>query len=559
MIKIMKRLYKFLSLVFVCSGFLFYSCETTNLNLTQNPNALTPEQADVNFFLNAIEVNFGRFVEDFGERGAQMTRIDYMFGRDYPGVYSPSGFDGDWQLAYSGIKNNIKAMEPLATAGSLTKHLGVAQVIEAYTMVTLVDFFGDVPFTEANDPTNLNPKADSGAAIYDAALALLDQAIANFATPALANPTNDFYYGGDYSKWSKLANTIKMKIYIQRRLVDANAIASFNAILASGNYLQTTADNCFFHWGSNAVSPDARHPRYVPDYKGDGADNYQSNWLMGFMDSNNDPRIRYYFYRQVNGVPNQLDVNGNLVPPDEETLQCSKQTAPVHYAGFTFCGLPDGYWGRDHGDDEGIPPDNFERTIIGVYPAAGNFDDSRFKGTGLGQGGGGAGVTPIMLASSVDFMKAEVAMVGGDMAAAKTAMTDGITKSIATVQPFASKDPAADLTKEPSALAVASYISDMGDAFDNAATTADKWNVVAQQYWVSLFGNGIDAYNFYRRTGYPTTLQPNIEPNPGAFIRSNWYPAAYANTNSNATQKSGVSGQVFWDTNPPSPGFPLSN
>ena len=68
----------------------------------------------------------------------------------------------------------------------------------------------------------------------------------------------------------------------------------------------------------------------------------------------------------------------------------------------------------------------------------------------------------------------------------------------------------------------------------------------------------MDAYNFYRRTGFPSTLQPNIEANPGAFIRSMLYPQSYAATNSNAQQKPDQTVQVFWDTNPAS-GFPLSN
>jgi len=96
----------------------------------------------------------------------------------------------------------------------------------------------------------------------------------------------------------------------------------------------------------------------------------------------------------------------------------------------------------------------------------------------------------------------------------------------------------------------------MSDAFDNAA---DKMEVVASQYFVASYGNGIDTYNFYRRVGYPTSLQPNVEPNPGGFIRSFFYPANYANNNANATQKDGVAEQVFWDTNPSSPGFPMSN
>jgi len=86
----------------------------------------------------------------------------------------------------------------------------------------------------------------------------------------------------------------------------------------------------------------------------------------------------------------------------------------------------------------------------------------------------------------------------------------------------------------------------------------DKWDILANQYLVASYGNGIDAYNFYRRTGYPTTLQPNIEPTPGNFPKSMWYPANYANTNSNATQKSDLDVQVFWDNNSVT-GFPVAN
>jgi hypothetical protein len=38
----------------------------------------------------------------------------------------------------------------------------MGQVMEAYTIITLVDMFGDIPYSEALDPTNLNPKLDAG-------------------------------------------------------------------------------------------------------------------------------------------------------------------------------------------------------------------------------------------------------------------------------------------------------------------------------------------------------------------------------------------------------------
>jgi len=67
-----------------------------------------------------------------------------------------------------------------------------------------------------------------------------------------------------------------------------------------------------------------------------------------------------------------------------------------------------------------------------------------------------------------------------------------------------------------------------------------------------MWGNGIDAYNTYRKTGLPTNLQQNIEPEPGVFPQLMYYPANYANTNANVTQRADLSERPFWNTNGPS-------
>ena len=152
-----------------------------------------------------------------------------------------------------------------------------------------------------------------------------------------------------------------------------------------------------------------------------------------------DPRMYYYFYRQVDVVP------GFGAAPNEEVLECGLQNPPTHYVtgGHVFCGLPAGYWGRDHGNDQGIPPDGFLRTLNGVYPAGGLID-GRLSGDAPGgavngDGQGGAGVTPILLASWVDFMQAEKALFAdGDATAARAHLDNGMTKSTAKVTSFSS-------------------------------------------------------------------------------------------------------------------------
>jgi len=294
-----KLTYKISLIAILSVGMLFTSCESLELDLADNPNQLTPDQSNPDLFLNSIQVDFGKVVERFGAIAGQVTRIDNMFGRNYQNTYSPADFNDVWSGSYqstgesfddqnahsqtfNGILADVRALEPLAIDGELYHHLAISQVIEAYTIVTLVDFFGDVPYTEAiqGGIGNLNPVTDSGATIYAAALDLLDEAIVNFERDAANEPENDFYYSGDWDNWIKAANTLKMKIYLQRRLVDNNAIADFNAIVTSGDYIQTASEDFQFSWGANEIQPDNRHPRYANNYEGDGADEYLSNCLI---------------------------------------------------------------------------------------------------------------------------------------------------------------------------------------------------------------------------------------------------------------------------------------
>jgi len=515
------------------------------LDLTQNPNALSPEQADPDFLLNKVQVDYADWIESFGYTGAQVTRIDQMSGRDYTSAYGPTAFDGRWSSAYRGMMEDLAVMNELAQEAELTHHIAMGQFMQAHILMTLVDFFGDVPYSEAlQGADNLNPVADSGASVYQAAMDLLVQAKANFESSAAADPQYDFFYDGDWDdSWVRAVNTLMMKGYMTTRLADGSALSSFNAIVASGNYINDNKYDLQFGWGKNEVQPDNRHPRYAADYTATGGGRYRSNWLMGKMLDDEDPRRLFYFYRQNEDTP------GFGADPDEETLECSLQTKPAHLEDYVWCGLPAGYWGRDHGNDNGIPPDGFLRTLHGVYPAGGTFDDASYDGQVNGDGQGGAGVTPVLLASWADFLIAEAAMVSGDAPAAKTAMINGMTKSVEKVTGF--YDSGLDLETS-----IMNHADEIDAQFD---ASTDQMEVVAEQFFIALYGNGIEAYNFYRRTGYPKSLQPNVEPNPGGFIRSFFYPANYANTNQNASQKGGVDVQVFWDTNSASPGFPAAN
>jgi hypothetical protein len=544
----MKNISKFFTYVLLGAGLVFASCETTELDLLDDPNNVTQDKADLNRFMTQIQLDFSSFMRQMGGNGGQLTRINYMFGRNYENNFQPAALDGEWATAYQGMFSDMASAEILATANEANKHIGIMRILKAYTLITLVDNFGDVPYSQATNPAEFPaPMTDPGASVYEAALDLLNEGIAFLGSPG-ENLENDFYYNNDFSKWNKLANSVKMVAYL-----NTGNTAAFNA--ASSGAINSSADDFQFQYGSNETNPDTRHPSYSSDYNVSGAGTYEAVWLMGTMLDLGDPRIRYYFYRQTDCVP------GASCDPDGSTalLSCSTAPRPVHFPGdMLFCSLEDGYWGRDHGNAEGIPPDGFQRTVNGVYPAGGKFDADNFSAVLQGEGGGGAGIVPIMLAAWTDLMRAEVALAGGSAGTAANFINSSLQKHIAKVQTFGNLDPEADSSFFPTAGEVNSYINSVVSSF-NGATTDGKWEILAQQQFISHFGNGNDTYNFYRRTGYPKKVQYNIDPNPGPFVRSFFYPANEANVNSNISQKPNVGVQVFWDNNPPSPGFPVAN
>jgi len=520
------------------------SCETTELDLTDNPNALSPSQADPTFFLNSIQIDFAFWVNSMGDRGAELTRINYMSGRTYNNIYSPDSWNGIWSSAYRGMLEDIRLMNLLAEEAGLNYHRGMGKVFEAYILMTLVDYFGDIPYTEALQGGEgiLNPEADSGASVYSAAIALLDSSIADFIAEGPV-PSNDYFYGGDASKWIKAANSIKKKA-----LLNQGDFSAYNAI---SNYISEPEDDFQFSWGTSAATPDTRHPYYRSSYTSTGGNEYMSNWMMFKMlnghGGNTDPRINYYFYRQVSETPGfdsaaneevlECGLPGYYVPPQlrgDDTPFCAPTNSASKPAG--------GYWGRDHGNDNGIPPDGFLKTLRGVYPAGGTFDDRSFSGQIAGDGLAGAGITPVMLSSWMHFMNAEVAVsTGGDPTTETlTALEQALNKADDLGGP--------EMAQEDVDAYIAAFTSD----WSAASSVSEKLDMWATEFFISMAGNGIDAYNSYRRNGFPRDVQPNIEPDPGQFPLIQYYPANYVNTNKNASQRANKNERVFWNSNGPS-------
>ena len=539
------------------------ACNKQLDSLLDNPNAPSASTADVDLLLNTVQLSFTGFFDDASNTGGQLTRQQTWFGPLYTNGFSPNSFDGLWSTGYTAVIKNANALIPLAQAQKRYISSGIAKVLKAYTIGTLVDNFGDIPYSEAVlGIENANPKVDAGATIYAAVLALLDDAIVDFGKTG-AKPASDLYYGGNAANWIRAANTLKLKFLMQTRKVDATAKAKIQTIFTANNVIRTIAQDFNFKYGTNRTSPDSRHPDYASNYTSSrSVGEYMGDWFMwvvaaeknggtvsGPKGTTLDPRQRYYFYRQ-----NTSGVNVN-----EITLFCITAAKPAHYdVTMPFCYLGAGYWGRDHGDNSGTPPDGSYRTTWGVYPAGGDFDGNQAASVSLEVGGKGAGILPIWNSEFTSFLEAEAAITGvitGGATSARAALNLALRASMAKVTGFpATVGVTPSTTYAATSATIETYVSLVLAQYDAAATDEAKLQVIMKEYYIATWGNGIEAYNNYRLTGYPAGMQPVLtSPNPGFFVRSFFYPSVFVNRNLNApaqrTLGSTVS-KVFWDNNP---------
>jgi len=119
-----------------------------------------------------------------------------------------------WYNVYN-VMQDDRIMLQKATELNAYEHIGVAKVMEAMNMSLLISLFGDVPYSEAFDPTNFKPKYDKAEDIFNASLKLLDEAVVEFNKP---NPelkldgASDLIHNGSIPNWIKTAYALKARL-----------------------------------------------------------------------------------------------------------------------------------------------------------------------------------------------------------------------------------------------------------------------------------------------------------------------------------------------------------
>ena len=193
----MKKLNK----LYLIAAFMFvgYSCEITDLDQLNNPNAVTLENAGIDLYWNSVQTSFPGWWYGNQTPMLEIARLDCMTaGAGYQEAYGPSDFNGSWNGAYAGLVPDIDAMIASGTEAESYVHVGAGKILKGYIMQLMVDKHGDIPYSEAWQGTSVpSPKVDDAQSIYAAINALYDEGIADLGKTAIGAPAGDIFKGND--------------------------------------------------------------------------------------------------------------------------------------------------------------------------------------------------------------------------------------------------------------------------------------------------------------------------------------------------------------------------
>lgn len=500
-----------LLITIVSVGLLVSGCKDSFFDINENPNKPTNPVVKPNYLLPMVI-----------EQTAVRMGTQYSFAASWTGYYGRgSSFGQTLPLENYDITSNFEITHWASTSVSMNTwydvlmdadflekkgrstgeefYVGTAKVMKAIGFMYLVDLYNNVPYSDAlKGDGSVAPKYDKGEDIYKDLLVQLDSARMIFKSSNLAVSDDakkaDILFGGDLTKWRKLANTQSLKLLIHQSEFKKDPKEELAKITSDGSGFiesgKTAKLSIAFSNDRYKVNP--VYSTYVADETGATTDGFNrvSPYLLNRYKSNNDIRYQYLFLPAVKPVD-----------PKEPW-------APGKALGGA--------------------------TVVGTV----STQESRVVGKGILADG----TQPLWLFTSIEslFLQAEAVQRGWIVGDAKTSYENAVKESFSYLNVTNSTVESAKLLSSS-----ASW-----------ASATNKLELIINQKYLALPSiNNFEAWVDYRRLGYPkdVPLTQNVSAGNRKIPLRLSYPQSeysYNSTNVRAqgnidTQKSGI----FWDIN----------
>ncbi|WP_336731982.1 SusD/RagB family nutrient-binding outer membrane lipoprotein [Chryseobacterium sp. VD8] len=465
------------------------SCGRDYLDVNENPNSAYLDQLSPKELLPGAETQTYRtqagLVNRFGNvmMNAWAGNNYYYAGpfqQEYAMIANSTFYNGIWDGYYAGAGYYDNIIKTPNAVTNYPKHVAIARIMKAFYMQTIVDLYNDVPYSDAfKRQSNPTPKYDKGKDIYKDLVSELDKAItalgATGGTTVAA--TEDPINGGDLTKWTQFARTIKLRILVRlSKCTDPDMVALRNQLKTS---LASTATTSY-------ITSDIT---INPGYASGNAD--QQNPLyrnFGRVDINSGQVNSTY--RLIVASKHIIDNMRGLAPRTSGLVDARTSRIFINN-GLAQAGLADytvvGFKGIEQGSNKDL---NF---------LEGDFATLGPKMFYLSTANGSVQNGIIMSLAEAKLLQAEAALtypeftaaLGDGQARFNEAITDNFTFLGATNS--------------------AAYIANANTKVNIGWTGTNDNKLAAIQYqrWIALTNiNPVETYIGYTKTGYPVTPMP---------------------------------------------------
>ena len=558
------KTYKYL-LAGVCSMFMFSSCLDEFVDLNTDPEVMGSADP-VNVFAGATQ-NYNNCSRGHltGLYSGVMRYMQYVVSDGGPSnIYiklsddasrtSPSNLAYSYYYSTFGLRlDNLinTAIPTYSTPEKYENVKAIAQILLSHQQWTVLDCLGAAPITEAfrNAQGIKTPQYDLYQEsvredklpmykVIDADVKAAVDKLKNSNSDQVNLGNNDFFYGGDVTKWIKFGNTLRVKM-AQR--VEKRDAAFYNSVITE---VLTSASNVI---DSNDASCIYWHPN---DYN-NNLDDIQditgryvaSAAFVNYLEAYNDPRLPLLIRPNGFGLKNNNEANDKWFTIFNEQNPGWQETYPQfvdRYSGMSA--------NPDNSDDKLQSNENLSVEYTTEEGGTAMMDirmHSQVEGRFFIKNGGDNGnsnmpardiedakyefdqnsiktFNPILTYPETCFMIAEIAVKKGTAVAGKDAtawMKEGIKASMEQYKSWAitsrvlAEEAGSDTYNPLTEEKIAAYLAQ--PEFQEA--TLEK--IISQQ-WINLFRQPQEMWNTWKRTGLPAFKEQPEPANGVAYFES---------------------------------------
>jgi len=416
----------------------------------------------------------------------------YWGGDKY--TYNPSYNSAYWDQNYPNtVTNIVETVTHSKGDTALSNFYNIARIFKAFMFQRMTDMYGDCPYSQAGlgyISGITAPVYDKQQAIYDSLFNELQSA----ATSLNASGSNtvgaaDIIYGGSVTAWQKFAYSEMLRLAMRLVKVDPATAQKWVTAAVAGGVMSSNADNALVAHQAQ-INQTAYGTGLVLTYDDPNASRL-SETFVNYLVGTQDPRLIYFgtvcanpgiswgspgydlgdtTYSKQLGQPNGYDLGGS-------TTDVSKAA--------NYPGSQNGY------------------SVVNRYTFA-RLDAPTFYLTN----------------SETQFLLAEAAERGWISGSPATFYQAGVTAAMQQLTQVGA-------SPGVSPAQIATYLTQ--NPYD-AANALDQINT---QYWVACFMDENEAWENWRRSGFPTLTPVNYPGNVtnGTIPRRFTYPQGEAGTN----------------------------